>query len=94
LIYHGPPALARARNSLFTVEWRLSYSTPAVSTVEIVVVDPATGQDVTTPTSPLGVNLLNGDAQMPATAMTNVVIRVRCREMPNFFADSDPFNVT
>jgi len=94
LIYHGPPALARARNSLVTVEWRLSYSTPAVSTVEIVVVDPATGQDVTTPTSPLGVNLLNGDAQMPATAMTNVVIRVRCREMPNFFADSDPFNVT
>jgi hypothetical protein len=31
---------------------------------------------------------------MPATAMMNVVIRVRCREMPNFFADSDPFNVT
>ena len=34
LIYHGPPALARARGSHVTVEWRLQYNTPAVNTVE------------------------------------------------------------
>jgi subtilisin family serine protease len=93
LIYHGPPALARGAGSQVTVEWRLRYDSPAVSTVELVVIDRATGQDVTTPTPATNVNLLNGDAQMPLTAMSNVAIRIRCCEMPNFFADSEPFNI-
>jgi hypothetical protein len=94
----SPVGGPHARNSPFNVQWNLEYNSPvidpAVNTVELSIVDRASGAVVTvlTPVGGVLANTAVFPAMMPAQVMQNVAVRLRCLQR-KFFADSAPFDV-